>query len=417
MQALRSLWIRFHRWTALCLGWVLVLSGVTGSLLVVARPLDRWLHPAYFVAATPVADAAAMNPDRPGEAPGPNLQPGADGPASQDAASSRDARLHAAARPAVSLEALRQRLAAEFGPRASFTFAPPREAGDTMQVLVRSAWRGTLYLDPATGAEQGRRGENEGLVALLYGLHSALWMEQTGKAVLACAALSYLVLLATGAILWWPRRWPPSFGVAFGKGWTRALFDVHRTGGVVLGLALALCIATGAYLAWRPIGGWITWLSGAPRIVAPALPAASGPTAGSAGAVSLDQLAARAQAVFPDGAIGYFLYTPRLDRPLAVRMRLPDDPHPNGRSTVWLDPRSGAVLGIHRWNELDPGTRVNSYIYPLHTGDLGGVAWQAGVAVLGLALAALGGSGIWLWWRRRTARRRTSRMARMGDSS
>ncbi|ANN77914.1 PepSY-associated TM helix domain-containing protein [Bordetella flabilis] len=377
MQALRTLWIRCHRWTALCLGWVLVMSGVTGSLLVVARPLDRWLHPAYFVAVTPAGEADARSP--------------------------------------VSLEALRQRLAGEFGARASFTFAPPREPGDTLQVLVRAAWRGTLYLDPATGAEQGRRGANEGVVALLYGLHSALWMDQTGKAVLACAALSYLVLLMTGAILWWPRKWPPSLGVAFGKGWTRALFDVHRTGGVVLGLALALCIATGAYLAWRPIGGWITWLSGEPRTAAPALPAASGAAQASAAAASLDELAARAQAALPEGAIGYFLYSPRLDRPLAVRMRVPDDPHPNGRSTVWLDPRSGAVLAIHRWNELDPGTRVNSYIYPLHTGELGGVAWQAAVAMLGLTLAALGGSGIWLWWRRRMARRRTGRMARMGN--
>ncbi len=99
---------------------------------------------------------------------------------------------------------------------------------------------------------------------------------------------------------------------------------------------------------------------------------------------NLDVLAARAQAAFPQGTIGYFLYTPRTDRPLAVRMRLPDDPHPNGRSTVWLDPRSGMVLAAQRWNELDPGTRVNSYIYPLHTGELGGPPWQAGVAILGL---------------------------------
>jgi uncharacterized iron-regulated membrane protein len=408
MQALRRLWMQCHRWTALCLGWVLVLSGFTGSLLVVARPLDRWLHPAYFVVAAPGADSAAAKMGESERGGGLAM-----GQASEASALSGHRAPAPPGPPLVSLESLRQRLAGEFGPRASFTFAPPREAGETMQVLVRGAWRGTLYLDPATGLEQGRRGENEGVVALLYGLHSALWMQQTGKAVLACAALSYLVLLITGAVLWWPRewprKWPPSLRIAFNKGWTRALFDVHRTGGVVLGLALALCIATGAYLAWRPIGGWITWLSGEPRTVAPALPAASARTSPATGMVSLDELAARAKAAFPEGTIGYFLYTPRLDRPLAVRMRLPDDPHPNGRSTVWLDPASGAVLATHRWNELDPGTRVNSYIYPLHTGELGGVAWQGGVAILGFALAALGSSGIWLWWRRRTARRRAAR--------
>lgn len=358
MQSLRRLWLQCHRWTALCLGWVLILSGITGSLLVMARPMDRWLHPEYFESAPQAVHRQ------------------------------------------VSLESLRQRLAGEFGLHASFTFRPPREQGETLQVLVRGGWKGTLYFDPSSGNEQGRRGENEGFVSLLYGLHSALWLQQTGKAVLACTALAYLLLLVSGLVLWWPRKWPLSLRIEFGKGMSRALFDVHRTGGVVLALALALCIGSGAYLAWRPIGGWITWLSGAPRTIIPALPPGAGPI------LPLDDLAARARAVFPEGTIGYFLYKPRADQPLAVRMRVPDDPHPNGRSTVWLDPRSGAVLAKHRWNELDPGTRVNSVIYPLHTGELGGVMWQTGVAILGLALGALGGSGIWLWWHRRMARRR-----------
>jgi uncharacterized iron-regulated membrane protein len=361
MAALRNLWLKAHRWVALGLGWVLILSGITGSLLVVLRPLDRWQHPEYFVAANTIPQAE------------------------------------------IALEPVRQRLASEFGPKASFSFRPPREAGETMEVLVRAAWRGTLYLDPSSGREQGRRGEDEGVVAWLYGLHSALLLVQPGKAILAFAALAYLLLAISGLVLWWPRKWPPSLSIAFGKGMPRALFDLHRTAGAVLALALALCIGTGAYLAWRPIGTWITLLSGAPRTTVPVLPAQA---AGKGQAIALDDLAASARAAFPEGAIGLILYTPRLDRPMAIRMRLPDDPHPNGRSTVWLDPRSGMVLAAHRWNELDPGTRINSVIYPLHTGELGGLPWQTGVALLGLALGVLGGSGIWLWWSRRAARRR-----------
>jgi uncharacterized iron-regulated membrane protein len=369
MQSLRRMWLQCHRWVALCLGWLLVLAGITGSLLVVARPVDQWLHPEFFVAAGRVSTVAA---------------------------------------PAiVSLESLRQRLAAEFGLKAAFTFRPPQEADETLQVLVRAQWRGTLYLNPHTGAEQGRRGENAGFVTLLYGLHSALLMDQTGKAVLACAALSYLFLLITGVVLWWPRQWPPSLRMEFGKGRTRALFDLHRTAGAVLALFLAISVGTGAYLAWRPIGGWISLLAGAAPVVAPKLPANADPAghAGDASSLSLDELAARAQAVFPDGRIGYILYTPAPNRPLAIRFRVPDDPHPNGRSTVWLDPRNGAVLAAHRWSELDPGTRVNSYVYPLHTGELGGVGLQIAVGLLGLLLSVLGISGLWLWWRRRSARR------------
>ncbi len=353
----RRLWLSCHRWIALGLGGILILSGLSGALLVVARPLDQWLHPAYFVA----AGAATAQP--------------------------------------ASLESMRATLAAEFGPQAAFTFRPPREPGETVQVRVRAAWRGTLYLDPASGREQGRRGDNDGFVAVAYNLHSALLLERTGKAVLAWASLAYLLLMLSGLVLWWPRKWPPSLRMVFDKGTLRALFDVHRNGGALLALALSVCIASGAYLAWRPIGGWITAASGQPRVVAPKL------APGQAPMRPLDELAAAAQAAYPDGAIGFFLYTPHADRPLAVRMRLPDDPHPNGRSTVWLDPRTATVVAAQRWNELDPGVRINSILYPLHTGELGGVAGEAAVALLGLGLGALGISGIWLWWRRRGLRR------------
>ncbi|KGD86857.1 membrane protein [Achromobacter sp. RTa] len=353
----RRLWLFFHRWVALGLGGILILSGLSGALLVAARPIDQWLHPAYFVAR------------------------------------------HAPAPDAAPLEALRNRLAAEFGPDAAFTFRPPREMGETLQVLVRGAWRGTLFLDPATGGEQGRRRDGEGLVATVFSLHSSLMLDKTGRAALAWAALAYAVLLVSGLAVWWPRRWPPSLRMAFDKGTLRALFDVHRNGGAILALVLAVSIATGAYLAWRPIGGWISAALGQERAVAPALPPGAGPIR------PLDELAAAALAVEPGATIGYFLYTPRADRPMAVRLRVPDDPHPNGRSTVWLDPRSAAVLAWHRWNELDPGAKVNSILYPLHTGELGGVLGQAAVALLGVALGALGISGIWLWWKRRATRK------------
>lgn len=362
--SLRSAWLKCHRWTALGLGWILIVSGLTGSLLVVARPVDRWLHPDYFVA---------------------QQQPVA---------------------PQVSLEALRTRLALEFGAKAAFTFRPPRADRETLEVLVRGAWRGSIYLHPASGIEQGRRGEHDSVVSLLHGLHSALWLEQTGKAILACVAFVYLLLAVSGIVLWWPRRWPPSLRIEFGKGFSRASFDLHRTGGVMFALLLAVSMASGAYLAWRPIGGWISWLAGTPVVAAPKLPAATGP------ALPLDALAAAAREAFPDGRIGLFLYTPQLDRPLAVRMHVPDDPHPNGRSTVWLDPRNGQVLASHRWDALDPGTRINSIVFPLHTGELGGVAGETAVALLGLVLGVLGGTGLVLWWQRRQARLRARRAGR-----
>ncbi len=362
MQRLRQLWLRLHRWTALSLGWVLILSGLTGAVLVVAQPLDRWAHPELFRARTG-ADVSA---------------------------------------PHAALEGVLRGLQAEW-PQASFTMRPARESGESLWVLVSGPWRGTVYIDPATGTEQGRRSETEGFVNALFKLHSSLWLQDLGKAVLAWVALAYLFLLITGLILWWPRRWPPSWRIVLDKGLLRAFFDLHRVGGAALGLVIAVSVASGAWMAWRPLGGFVTTLSGVEPVKAPTLPKGSPP----APALALDALVAKAQAQFPGAPIGYVQVPAKADRPLRVRMRLADDPHPNGLSSVWLHPATGEVLAAHRWNELDPGARATAVIYPLHTGMLGGVLLEAAIAVSGLALAAMGITGVWLWWqrRRRPARR------------
>jgi len=357
----RNLWLRVHRWTALGVGWLLAAVALMGAMLVVAQPLDRRAHPELFVART--IGSTATSP---------------------------------------SLEALRIRLVAEFGRDATLQFRPAREAEDTLWVVVRGPWSGTIYLDPATGVEQGRRGDDEGVVDVLFKMHSSLWLRDAGKAMLAWIALAYLALLVTGLVLWWPRRWPPTLRIDLRHGLVRGLFSLHRTTGAILGLTIAVSVATGAYMAWRPLNDVVTLLSGEKPLKPPVVPTAGNVTTA---APSLDALVERARARFPGEPVGYIQVPARHDRPVRIRMRLPDDPHPNGLTSIWLDPTTGTVLRVDRWNALDPGARAVAIVYPLHTGVLGGPALEAVVFVNGIALGTLGLSGLWLWWKRR---RRTS---------
>ncbi len=235
-------------------------------------------------------------------------------------------------------------------------------------------------------------------------MHSSLLLEDTGKGVLAFVALSYLFMLVTGVVLWWPTRWPPSLRITLNRGLLRGLFDLHRTGGAVLGLLIAVSVATGAYMAWRPLGNVISTTVGQQPVKPPVVPKGvpSGPR------LSLDELVARAQQVFPGQPIGYVQVPAKPTRPMRVRFRLSDDPHPNGISSVWLHPLTGEVLAVRRWQDLDAGNGAVAVIYPLHTGVLGGVVNQVITALLGLALGGLGLSGIWLWWRRRATAARNN---------
>ncbi len=350
----RRFWMKAHTCLALSLGWLLVFNALLGSLLTLAKPLDRWANTHLFE--TPSA------------------------PAEQ---------------PKATLESVGQGLAAEFGPTAAYTFRPPRVPGESLRVFVSGPWDGVVFLDEA-GRELGRRGETDGFYNLLYELHSTVLLGDVGRALLAAVALAYLLLLASGLLLWWPLRWPPSFKVRLERGWFVALFDLHRAVGALLGVLIAVSVATGAYMAWPPLRSAITQLAGETQVKAPAVPR----NVQSAERLALDELVAIARTRFAQAMIGYVQIPASTDQPVRVRFKVADDSHPNGLSSVWLNPTTGEILAAYHWSELDTGSRIITVMYPLHTGELGGLTLTILVGLGGLAMASLGLSGIWLWTRR-----------------
>jgi uncharacterized iron-regulated membrane protein len=356
--AVRQRWLRVHRWLALGLGVVLALQALVGTALIVTRPLDRWAHPELFVVAT----SSGLAPGR--------------------------------------LEQVRRSLVHEWGAATRLTLRPPREPGESLWAMVHGAWDGTVYFDPATGAELGRRGEHEGVFNLLFEWHSSLLLGDAGKALLAGLALSYFVLLASGLVLWWPRRWRRALHVERAQGVQRLVFDLHRVGGALLGVLIGVVIASGAYMAWRPLSALLTAAAGDTPVALPKVVIETG-----AASMPLDGIVGRARALFPAGSVGY-VQAGATREPVRVRLRLPDDPHPNGLTSVWLHPQSGAVLAAVRWDRLDLGSRAYAVVYPLHIGQWLGPAQQVMHALLGSALVALIGAGLWLWWQRRPRRSR-----------
>lgn len=353
---LRRLWLQAHRWLALTLGLLLAFVALLGAALTVAKPLDRW------------ANAALFSVDAPGSA-------------------------------SPVLEQVRSAAVAEFGRGASLTLRPPRAPHESLWVIVRGPWNGTLYVDPSSGRELGRRGEREGAYNFLFELHSSLLLEDTGKAVLAVVALAYVVLLLSGLVLWWPARWRGAWRIELGRGAVRSLYDLHRVAGSVLGVVVAVSVLSGAYMAWRPLSGAMTAIAGAQPTQPPRVPRQPGVPR-----VSLDNAVRHAQSLFPGSMVGYVGVPADAAKPVRVRLKLADDPHPNGLTSVWLHPSSGEVLAVHRFDTLDPGARAYSVVYPLHIGELGGVAHTALNALLGLVLAGFAATGTWLWWRRRRLR-------------
>lgn len=351
----RPMLLKVHRWLGLSVGLLLVLNALTGSLMLAARPLDRAIHAHLFV--VPVPAGAQRLP----------------------------------------LENLRQALVKEFGAKAGFTIRPPRDSAETLLVYVRTdSWAGQAYFDPYTGRLLGIRGEHEGFANALFEFHSELLSGDIGKQILAFNALTMLAMLTTGLFIWWPTRWTTAFSVRLNRGTFRSLFDLHRVGGVVFGLWVLVCVASGTWMAWRPISQWVTQVAGQKPVVVPSVKVIT-----TGRPATLDEMVAAADAAIPGGFVGYVVLPAKPTAPVRIRKKLGDDTHPNGLSSVWLHPRTGEVLQAVRWIDLDIGARSYAWIYPLHAGLLAGVLGVVFSAAGGFLLFGFGLTGTWLWWIKR----------------
>ena len=210
-------------------------------------------------------------------------------------------------------------------------------------------------------------------------------------------------MLLSGLVLWWPVRWARALSVRTRLGSAVAVPDLHRVAGATLGLLVLVAVMSGAYMAWRPLAGWVTAISGGAPATAPptiALPPLQARTA------SVDLAVRRATEHWPGAVVSVVHIPPRTLAATRVRLRLPGDPHPIGMSTSWLDPVSGSVRAARSWTGLDAGTRAFSIVYPLHTGSLYGLPTLLLGLAGGLALAALGCTGLVVWWQRSAGRKR-----------
>ena len=114
----------------------------------------------------------------------------------------------------------------------------------------------------------------------------------------------------------------------------------------------------------------------------------------------MSRLLAAADAALPGGRLSIAVLPAGGDRLVRVRKQMPDEPHPNGLSSVWLHPATAQVVRVTPWRDGGPGLLGFEYLYPLHIGALGGTPHRVLAALAGLALFLLGASGVWVWWRR-----------------
>jgi uncharacterized iron-regulated membrane protein len=241
----------------------------------------------------------------------------------------------------------------------------------------------------------------------LFDLHHHLFAGQVGETVAGVAGICALLFVVTGAIVWWrtrrtfrPRAWP--------KRLTRpSIVWQHRDLGIVVAPLLLLSALSGTMMVFRPVADVVLSPLG-PRGT---IEAALKPPTFAAGQLAPDldwrAVVVAAHARFPDAQIRILSLPKKPGDPIAVRMKRAGEWLPNGRSSVWFDPATGAVLGSRDALAMPGAAQAFNMAYPLHAAKVGGLAYRLPIATSGLALAMLGTFAVWSFWFRRPRRRVT----------
>jgi len=231
--------------------------------------------------------------------------------------------------------------------------------------------------------------------------HIRLLSEAWGQPDVLTVALFLLAFIVSGMVLWWPRRWSQGLALRLSRGRTLALADLHRVGGVVAAGLLLVSVITGVMLLYPGVAVTaVNALTGATSPVA-VTPVSIPPAAGAV-PMTLYALLQRTESALP-GEMVTRIVVPSDPGPWVVRKRPLGDDHPNGLGFVRLDPWTGAVLSVVPWQQASPGVAPFAWVYPLHIGELGGVAHKVVLKAVGLSPGFLLIAGTWLWWRKRKA--------------
>lgn len=385
----RRLFVWLHRWVGLVTAGFLVLVGLTGALLAFYGELSHWIAPEAY-------------PGRHGE----TLPPAA------------------LARRAESLVPQGRAVAVYLGGASG-------AARVTMQAApgAEPLGFGAVTLDAVTGDDLGRRGSLGALpsraadiMPFVYSLHYQLAMGSTGAWILGIVALLWTIDCFVAFYLTLPRpspgnprgylaRWKPAFLVKLSGSFYRLNFDLHRAGGLWLWAILLVFAWSSVFFNLNSVYTGVTrlvfdyspppweWPAQPPRNDASRMleweeAQAVGERLMAEEAREHGFVIERADALYYKPAKGLIQYRVRSSRDIGEN---------TATTSVLFDAYTGDRVTLSLPSGLRSGDTVTNWLAALHMARVFGLPYRIFVCVLGLIITMLSVTGVYIWWKKRSA--------------
>lgn len=384
---MRAFLVLLHRYIGLATAVFLLLAGVTGSILAFNHELDEWLNPQFYAAS----------------AVGERLPPGE----LVDAVQSTHPKL----------QVWYMEYPNETGHTALLAMVPRNDPGTGQPFAERNQ---VFYLDPVNAEQKGQRywGEccfqRENFVPFILEFHYNLTLPGNwGLLLMGLVAIAWVIdcfvalwlTLPRGKPFW--KKWSTAWKVKGGHAY-RLNFDLHRAGGLWLWLLL-LPIAVSSVAMNLPSQVFKPAVSLFSPIEPSVYEARGRMPVGDLGVTQLSYQQAYERAVQEGkrlgltAAIGELYYSFEYNFYGAGFGQHDTEAH--GKSWLFFHGTDGRLLGQEIAGQGTLGEQFYRLQLPIHGGRIIGVTGQVMIAVLGVLIAGLSGTGVYIWWRKWQARR------------
>jgi len=277
---------------------------------------------------------------------------------------------------------------------------------------------GQAYLDPYTGKalKFGKPGFD--FFEFAEHGHRWLWFPFTiGRSIQSSFILAFFVLLISGIILWWPKRWTTrerrqSFTIETQKGTKRLNYDLHNVLGFYMSLVALIIVITGLCISLPWFQGGIYWLTSGGKAAKPFKPALSDTTIVNPTPLTtlrVDSLFRLHQHRY---ASAYYIWP--ATKKAALLVLLNTDPEKDyKREFRYYDQYTlrdisaqSSFYGTYDGSGMaDKLRRMNVSI---HMGTIGGVTTKIIAFLASLIAASLPVTGFIIWWGKRKKKKKSN---------
>lgn len=272
----------------------------------------------------------------------------------------------------------------------------------------------TIYLNPYNGEVLKTKILKRDFFRIILEGHFNLWLpRKIGQPVVAVGILIFVILLITGLIMWWPKKWnkanrKKSFSIKWNAGKKRVNYDLHNVLGFY-SMALALVLGlTGLVWGFQWFSKSYYWaLTGGKTL--PKFEKPVSDTTLSRPALLLtpeDRLYASFRKEYPviTGSIQFqFAHLPK--DPYTVIYN-PDPGTYYRRQFRYFDQstlqemKGGGLYG-RTFEQASTGEKVYRMNYDIHVGAIAGLPGKILAFFVSLICASLPITGFYVWWGRR----------------